>query len=185
MSRFQNLVRWRLKIKWDIFIVFCHFFGLSKNIFDERSSFEHSGVPFMNISALTHYVSSMNISASCKSSKNTAGGIKKKKKTSQICLSNPVLPCDIMRDSRALYSYPSGSVSSNETENLSVDNCTNPVLLLFSIVICFHSPLKLRPPFTLSVSLITCCKFPFFSFLFSILFCFDRIKSNLAQSSMQ
>lgn len=94
----------------------------------------------------------------------------KKKKTSQICLSNPVLPCDIMRDSRALYGYPSGSVSSNETENLSVDNCTNPVLLLFSIVICFHSPLKLRPPFTLSVSLITCCKFPFFSFFHFVLF---------------
>lgn len=183
MSRFQNLVRWRLKIKWDIFIVFCHFFGLSKNIFDERSSFEHSGVPFMNISALTHYVSSMNISASCKSSKNTAGGIKKKKKPRKSA-------CQILF-SRVISWETAAHFTAIPAAQFPLMRLRIWVLiivqiqLLFSIVICFHSPLKLRPPFTPSVSLITCCKFPFFSFLFSILFCFDRIKSNLAQSSMQ
>lgn len=44
-----------------------------------------------------------------------------------------------MRDSRALYSYPSGSVSSNETENLSVDNCTNPVIILYRYLFPFSS----------------------------------------------
>lgn len=176
MSRFQNLVRWRLKIKWDIFIVFCHFFGLSKNIFDERSSFEHSGVPFMNISALTHYVSSINISASCKSSKNTAGGIKKKKPRKSACqiLFSRVISWETAAHFTAIpaaqFPLMRLRIFVRIIWELSVDNCTNPVLLLFSIVICFHSPLKLRPPFTPSVSLITCCKFPFFSFFHFVLF---------------